>query len=141
MSCVPNANGVGCLMYALVCTRPNILHAVDVVSKYMENMRKEHWNAVKWVFWYIRAKSDHCITFNNNNDFVFGFVDLDFVGDLDKRRSISGYVFTFAGGAISWMSKIQDTVALSTTEAEYIAAIHVNVGYKFLLLFTSDFRL
>ena len=53
-----------------------------------------------------------------------GFVDSDFAGDLDKRRFTSGYVFTLAGGAISWMSKLQDTVALSTTEVEYIATSH-----------------
>eukprot|EP00253_Pinus_taeda_P023901 PITA_23901 len=73
----------GCLMYAMVCTRLDISHAVGVVSRYMANP-----------------------------------------GDLDKRRSTSGYVFTLAGGAISWMSKLQNIVALSTTEAEYIAASH-----------------
>eukprot|EP00253_Pinus_taeda_P033813 PITA_33813 len=73
-------------MYAMVCTRPDIFHAVGVVSRYMANP--------------------------------------DFAGDLDKRRSTSGYVFTLAGGAISWMSKLQNIVALSTTEAEYIAASH-----------------
>ena len=49
MSKYPNTNSVGCLMYAMVCTRPDISHAVGVISKYMENTRKEHWNAVKWV--------------------------------------------------------------------------------------------
>ena len=53
-----------------------------------------------------------------------GFVDSYFTGDLDKRRSTSGYVFTLAGGAISWRLKLQETIALSTTEAEYIAASH-----------------
>eukprot|EP00253_Pinus_taeda_P020499 PITA_20499 len=87
MSRIPYANVVGCLMYAMVCTRPDISHAVGVVSRYMANPGKD-------------------------------------TGDLDKRRSTSGYVFTLAGGAISWMSKLQNTVALSTTEAEYIAASH-----------------
>eukprot|EP00253_Pinus_taeda_P003588 PITA_03588 len=87
MSRIPYANIVGCLMYAMVCTRPDISHAVGVVSRYMQ----------------IRVKN---------------------TGDLDKRRSTSGYVFTLAGGAISWMSKLQNIVALSTTEAEYIAASH-----------------
>ena len=73
---------------------------------------------MKWVRRY------YCITFNNNNDYVCGFVDLDFAGDLDKRRYTSSYVFTLAGGAISWMSKLQETVALSTTEVEYIVASH-----------------
>ena len=63
-------------------------------------------NSVKWVLWYLRATSDYCITFNNNSDYVCGFVDSDFVGDLDNRRSTSGYVFTLAGGAIRCMSKL-----------------------------------
>ena len=124
MSCVPNVNAVGCLMYGLVCTSLDIAHAVDVVSKYKENLGKEHWNAVKWVLQYLRGISDYCITFNNNSEFVCGFVDLDFACDLDMRRSTSGFVFTLAGGAISWMSKLQEIVALSTKEAEYIAASH-----------------
>ena len=90
----------------------------------MTNPRKEHWNAVKWMLQYLRGTSDYCITFNNNSDSVCSFVYSYFVGDLDKRRSTSGYVFTLAGGAISWMSKLQDIVVLSTTEFEYIVASH-----------------
>ena len=102
-------------MYAMVCTRPDISHVVGVVSEYMENPRKEHWNAVKWVLRYLRGTSDYCITFNSNRDSVCGFVDSDFAGDLDKRRSTSGYVFTLVGRAIHWMSKLHETIALSTT--------------------------
>ena len=58
---------------------------------------------MKWVLRYLRGTSDYCITFNSNSDFVCGFVDSDFAGDLDKRRSTLGYVFTLAGGAIIWM--------------------------------------
>jgi len=124
MSRIPYANVVGCLMYAMVCTRPDISHAVGVVSRYMANPGKEHWSAVKWVLRYLRGTSSYCITYNKSSEFVCGYVDSDFAGDLDKRRSTSGYVFTLAGGAISWMSKLQNIVALSTTEAEYIAASH-----------------
>ena len=70
---------------------------------------------MKWVLRYLRGTSDYCITFNRTSDSICGFVDSDFVGDLDKRRSTSVYVFTLVGGAISWMSKIQETIALSTT--------------------------
>ena len=56
---------------------------------------------MKWVLRYVSGTSD--ITFNNNNDFVCGFVDLDFIGNLKKRRSNSGYAFALADGAISWM--------------------------------------
>ena len=82
MSRVPYANTVGCLMYTMVCNRPDIPHAMGVVSKYMKNPRKEHWNALKWVLRYLRGTSDYCITFNNNNDSICGFVDSDFIGDL-----------------------------------------------------------
>ena len=75
MSRVPYANVVGCLMYAMVCTRPNISHAIGVVSKYMANTGKEHWNAVKWVLQYLRGTSDYCITFNRTSDSICGFVD------------------------------------------------------------------
>ena len=90
-------------MYAMVCTRPDISHAVGVFSRYMENPGKEHWSAVKWVLRYLRGTSDYCITYNRISEFVFGYVVSDFEGDLDKRRSTSGYVFTLVGRAISWM--------------------------------------
>jgi hypothetical protein len=90
----------------------------------MENPGKEHWVAVKWVLRYLRGTSDYCITYNNGRELVCGYVDSDFAGDLDKRRSISGYVFTLAGGSVSWMSKLQNIVSLSTTEAEYVVASH-----------------
>ena len=101
---------------AMECTRPDISHAVGVISKYMANPGQEHWNARKWVLRYLRGTSDYCITFNSNSDYVCDFVYSDFAGDLDKRRSTSGYVFTLVGGAISWMSKLHETIALSTTQ-------------------------
>ena len=79
---------------------------------------------MKWVLWYLTGTSEYCITFISNNDYVCGFVDSNILCDLDKRRSTLGYVFNLAGGAIIWMSKLQDTVALSTIEDEYIAASH-----------------
>ena len=80
---------------------------------------------MKWVLWYLRGTSDHCISFDGHEGLVYGYVDADYVGDLEKRRSTTGYVFTHAGGEISWLSKLQETVALSTTEAEYIVASDV----------------
>jgi hypothetical protein len=124
MSRIPYANAVGSLMYVMVNTRPGISHAVGVVNRYMENPGKEHWAIVKWVLLYLRGTHDYCITYNNGCELVCGYVDSDFAGDLDKRRSTSWYVFTLAGGAISWMSKLQNIVSLSTTEEEYVAASH-----------------
>jgi hypothetical protein len=124
MSRVPYVNVVGSLMYVMVCTRPDISHVVGVVSKYMENPGKEHWATMKWVLRYLRGTSNYCITFNDSSDEVCGYVDSDFAGDLDKRRSTSGYVFTLAGGPISWMSKLQSIVVYPLQKEEYVYVSH-----------------
>jgi hypothetical protein len=123
MSKVPYASAVGCLMYAMVWTMPDLAHVVSVVSKYMANPGKQYWNAVKWIFRYLKGITDYGITFvRQKSDLsVMGYVDADYAGDLDDRRSTTGYVFTLAGGPICWKSMIQSTVAMSTTEAEYMA--------------------
>ena len=107
-------------MYAMVCTRPDIAHAVGVVSRFLSNPGKEHWEDVKWIFRYLRGTSKMCL----RGDFpvLEGVKDSDMAGDLDQRKYTSGYFFTLAGGAVSWQSKLHKCVALYTTEAEYIAA-------------------
>jgi hypothetical protein len=109
-------------MYAMVCTRPDIAQAVGVVSRYLSNPGRDHWEAVKWILRYLRGSSKLCLCFGESKPVLEGFTDADWAGDLDSRKSTSGYLFTFAGGAVSWQSKLQKCVALSTTEAEYIAA-------------------
>jgi hypothetical protein len=124
MSRVPYANAMGSLMYAMEGTRPNISHEVGVVSRYMENPRKGHWEAVKWVLRYLRGTNIYSITSDGSRDSVFIYVDSYFVGDLEKRRSTSRYVFTLPRGPVSWMSKIQNVVTLSTTEEKYMVSSH-----------------
>ena len=124
MNHIPYANAVGALMYAMVCTRPDISHAVSMVSRYMHNPGKGHWQAVKWILRYIQGTVDIGLKFEKDRNVgkhLVGYVDSDYAGDLDKRRSTTGYVFTIAGGPVSWRSTLQSTVALSTTEAEYMA--------------------
>lgn len=121
MSRVPYSSAVGSLMYAMVCTRPDLAYAVSMVSRYMANPGKEHWKAIQWIFRYLRGTTDVCLQFGRTRDGVIGYVDSDFAGDLDRRRSLTGYVFTLGGCAISWKAILQYTVALSTTEAEYMA--------------------
>lgn len=121
MASIPYSSAVGSLMYAMVCTRPDIAHAVGVVSRYLSNPGKDHWEAVKWILRYLRGSSRMCLCFEGPETILEGYADADMAGDLDGRKSTSGYVFTFAGGAVSWQSKLQKCVALSTTEAEYIA--------------------
>ncbi|GJS33328.1 retrovirus-related pol polyprotein from transposon TNT 1-94 [Tanacetum coccineum] len=122
MDRVPYASAVGSLMYAMVCTRPDLAHAVGVVSRFLSNPGKKHWEAVKWIFRYLRGTSKLGITFGNGKPMLVGFTDSDMAGNKDNMKSTSGYLMTFAGGAVSWQSRLQKCVALSTTEAEYMAA-------------------
>eukprot|EP00253_Pinus_taeda_P003566 PITA_03566 len=113
----------GNLMYAMASTQPNNSHAIGVVSMFMENPDEEHWRAVKWVLRYLRGTSDYCIIFNGSEGSICRYVDANYASDLDKNRSTTGYVFTLVGGEIRWMSKLQETISLSTTKVEYIAAL------------------
>ncbi|KAH9689148.1 Integrase catalytic domain-containing protein [Citrus sinensis] len=122
MSRVPYASAVGSLMFTMICTRPDIAQAVGAVSRYMANPGGEHWIAVKRILRYIRGTSDVVLCYRGSEFTIRGYVDSDFAGDLDKRKSTTGYVFTLAGAVVSWVSKLQTVVALSTTEAEYMAA-------------------
>jgi hypothetical protein len=122
MSRVPYSSAVGSLMYAMVCTRPDIAHAMGVVSRYMNNLGKEHWEEVKWILRYLRGTATHALCFGGSDTFLQGYVDSYMVGDKDNRRSTTGYVFTIGGTTVSWISKLQKVVLLSTTEAEYVAS-------------------
>ena len=122
MQRIPYASAVGCLMYAMVCTRPDIAHAVGTVSRFLSNPGKEHWNAVKWILRYLRGTSTLKLCFGSNEPLLIGYTDSDLAGDIDSRKSTSGYLITFAGGAVAWQSRLQKCIALSTTEAEFIAA-------------------
>eukprot|EP00253_Pinus_taeda_P027007 PITA_27007 len=129
MSRVPYASAVGSLMYAMVCTRPNIAHAVGVLSRFMSKPGKEHWTTMSRVFRYLRGTSDYGLCYQGipGLDIVLvirGFVDAKSTVDLDQGRSTSGYVFNLFGGAVIWMSKKQSVVALSTIDAKYIIATH-----------------
>jgi hypothetical protein len=85
------------------CTRPDIAHAVGVVSRYMNNLGKEHWEAVKWILKYLRGIANHVLCFGGSETVLQGYVDSDMAGDKDSRRSTTGYVFTIGGTTISWI--------------------------------------
>ena len=101
MSRVPYSSVVDSLMYVMVCSRPYLSYAVSVVSRYMAKPGKEHWKAIQWIMRYLRGSSSVCLQFGRNRDGVAGYVDCNYAGDLDKRRSLTGYVFTIGGCAIS----------------------------------------
>ncbi|GKC05160.1 transposable element, partial [Tanacetum coccineum] len=122
MSRIPYASAVGSLMYVMVCTRPDIAHAMSVVSRYMAHPGKEHWNAVKRIFRYLKGTSDAGLIYDCEHEYlVAGYSDSDYDADLNARRSLTGYVFTIRNSVVSWKATLQPSVALSTTEAKYIA--------------------
>ena len=138
MSNIPYSSVVGSLMYAMVCTRPDIAHAVGVVSRFMSNPGMEHWNAVKWILRYLKGTTTKALCFKGSNAALSGFVDSDLAGDIDSQRSTTGYVFTIGGTAVSWISRLQKVVALSTTEAEYVAATEANKEMIWLQYFLKE---
>jgi hypothetical protein len=120
MSRVPYSSTIGSLIYAMVCTRPYIAHAMGVVSRYMKNPRKEHWEEVKWIIWYLRGTSTHALCFGGSDIVLHEYFDSDMEGDKNNRRRTTRYIFTIGGTIVSWISKLQKLVALSTTEVEYV---------------------
>jgi hypothetical protein len=124
MARVLYSSAVGNLMYAMICTRPDLAHVVSVVSRFMHNPGKEHWNAVKWILRYLKGTANFRLLFDKNSaktNGVIGFVDSDYAGDLDRRCSISGYIF-FMWFCSELKASLQSVIALSTTEAEYVAS-------------------
>lgn len=114
------ASAIGSLMYTMVCTRPDIGHAVGVVSRFMSNPGKSQWEAVKWILRYLRDTKEKCLCFSKDELKVHGYVDEDFAGEVDHLRSTTGYIFTVDTTTVNWMPMIQKIVALSTTEADYV---------------------
>ena len=128
MDSIPYASGVGSLMYAMVCTRPDIAYAMSIVSRFIADPGEEHWYALKWIMRYIAGSLHLGLTYSakyNSQKEVIGYVDSDYAGCMDSRRSLTGYVFTMLGGCVSWKANLQKVVALSSTEAEYMAATEV----------------
>ncbi|GJR70513.1 gag-pol polyprotein [Tanacetum coccineum] len=138
MSRVPYASAVGSLMFAMICTRPDIAHAVGVVSRYMAEPGRGHWEAVKRILRYVKGTSDVALCFRDSDLIVKGYVDSDYAGDLDGSKSTTGYVFTLSGGTVSWVSKLQSVVAMSTTEAEYVAAAQASKEAVWLKMLLED---
>ena len=118
----PFREAVGALMHLMTATRPDIAFAVGYVSRFMEISHVEHCAAVKHILRYLQEIKTHGIRFQPGNKVDFrGYSDADWAGDNFDRKSTSGYAFILMSAPISWKSKKQSSVSLSTSEAEYIA--------------------
>nr|AAX94813.1 retrotransposon protein, putative, Ty1-copia sub-class [Oryza sativa Japonica Group]ABA93176.1 retrotransposon protein, putative, Ty1-copia subclass [Oryza sativa Japonica Group] len=123
MSVIPYASAIGSIMYAMLCTRPDVSYALSATSQYQSDPGESHWIALKNILKYLRRTKDMFLVYGGQEELVVnGYTDASFQIDKDDFRSQSGFVFYLNGGAVSWKSSKQDTVADSTTEAEYIAA-------------------
>jgi len=118
---------LGALMYLMLGTRPNIAYTVAALGRHAANPGTEHQHALDCLFRYLRGTSDYKLVYHrgvSGGDSILGYVDADWGSEVNDRKSTLGYVFTLSGGAILWSSKKQSAVALSSTEAEYIAGAH-----------------
>ena len=109
----------------MVQTRPDIAYAISTLAQYSSNPNQTHWAEVKRIFRYLQGTKHVGIEYKGTDsparDQLVGYSDADFAGDPDTRRSTTGFVFKLAGGPITWMSRKQTSVALSTCESEYMA--------------------
>lgn len=135
MRSVPYLQAVGALMYLAVASRPDIAYAVGVLARFSKNPGLLHWKAVKHLFRYLKGTLDYKLTYtgmDSSPQLFTTYTDADHGGNPDNGRSTSGYVVKMGSGAISWSSRLQGIVALSTTEAEFIAA--TSAGQEILWL-------
>ena len=122
----PYAQLVGSLMYLAIATRPDIAKAVGVLSRFTANPGLQHWKAAIHLCRYVSRTVNYKLTYAPdplNTDFFTCYSDADHGGNPDNGRSTSGMVVKMGTGAISWSSRLQSIVALSTTEAEYVSAV------------------
>ena len=122
MQQIPYASAIGSLMYAQVCTRPDIAYIVGMLGRYLSNPGKDHWIAAKRVMRYLQKTKDYMLTYRKLDQLeIIGYSDSDFAGCRDSMKSTSGYIYLLVGGAISWKSVKQSIVASSTIAVEFVA--------------------
>ena len=120
---VPYRKAVGALNWAALATCPNIAFTVAMVACFAANPGPAHWDAVKCIYRYLASMCDLWLSYGETKRTLVGYVDAD--GSMaEDRRAITGYTFLIDGGPVSWSSKCQEIISLSTTESEYVAATH-----------------
>src|SRR5664279_2090306 len=119
MNNIPYASAIGSIMYDMLCTRPDVAHAVSLTSRYQSDPGLEHWTSVKNILKYLKRTKEMFLVYGGDEELIVKcYVDAIFDTDPDDSKAQSGYVFTLNGGEVSWKSSKQDTVVDSTTEEE-----------------------
>jgi hypothetical protein len=119
---VPYASVVRSLIYAQVCTHPDLAFVTEMLGRYQKNSGINHWNGIKKALRCIKGTKGLMLTYERSDSLeIVGYSDSDFTDCLDTDRSTSGYVFKLAGGAISWSSSKQIVMTSSTMNAEFVA--------------------
>ena len=137
---------VGSLGYLVNMTRPDLAWSYSELSKYVQFPGKSHMSAADHVLRYLRGTAHYHIKYTRDlpdvtmSNKLWGCVDSDWAGDTDTRRSHTGYVLMFNGGAVSWKSRRQDSVSLSTSEAEFVAASQCAQEVLYLREILRDFH-
>ena len=131
---------LGCLMYAMVCTRPDLAYSVGALAQHSAAPGPEHISAIKHVFRYLTATRNAVLVYDGSvrKHKLVGYSDSDWAGDPINRRFIAGYTFIIGTTAISWASKKQQSVALSSTEGEYMASTIATCEAIFLRRFIGE---
>ena len=141
MKTVPYASAVGSLQYAQVCTRPDLAFVTNVLGRFQKDPGLEHWKLVKKALRYVKGTKGLMLTYRRSDSLeIKGYADSDFAGDEDDRKSTTGYIFTLAGGAISWKSSKQSVTATSTMYAEFIACYEASGQVEWLKKFIPGLR-
>jgi hypothetical protein len=139
MKAVPYASAVGSLQYATTCTRPDLAYVTGLLGRFQSNPGQEHWKLVKKVLRYLQGTKSLMLTYSKSDSLeVVAYSDSDYAGE--ERKSTSGYVFTLAGGAISWKSCKQTVTASSTMYAEFVACYEASGQVNWLKKFLPGLK-
>ena len=146
MELTPYRKAVGCILYLVNCTRPDIAQAVSVLCRFGNNPGPAHWKGVQHLLQYLKRTAHHGLVYRRTGLglTLTGYCDADWGSDMERRRSTSAYVFLLAGAAVSWHSKLQTSCAQSTGEAEKVAigmaALEINYVWGLMREFGSPIR-
>jgi hypothetical protein len=110
----------------LTTTIPDIMYGVSLISRFMKTQKESHWNEGKRILRYVNGTKDFGIKYSSSEDFrLTRYIDSDCGGNIDDKKSTYGYTFYFGTGMVSWASRKQPIVTLSSAEAKYVAATSV----------------